>query len=241
MCCLKLLTESFLAMKILNILSSIALIFALANAGTATAQKLPEAHQRIAEREIKANISTTGNFVTASLIDVRAHNPFDELRVQMLNAPAVDLSNPVASKMVNYAERFLGTRYVWGATGPNAFDCSGFIGYVYRNFGINLHRTSREQFTQGERVSMNNLRPGDLLFFSSNRSGRGRVGHVAMVVSVDVNAGTCTFIHASTKRGVVYQRFPDNGYYQRNFVGARRILGTSLDQSASTPAANMPN
>lgn len=219
-------------MKIRHILSSIALLCLLCGTTTLSAQKLPAAHQRIADSQMRANITTQANFLGASLIEARSHNPFEELRIAMLQAPAPVITNPTASRMVNYAERFLGTRYVWGATGPNAFDCSGFIGYVYRNFGINLHRTSRDQYTQGERVSVNNLRPGDLLFFSSRRSGRGQVGHVAMVVSVDNATGSCTFIHASTKRGVVYQHFPDNGYYQRNFVGARRILGTSLDQTA---------
>lgn len=224
-------------MKFSHIVSVLTLACILGCSSAAMAQKLPAAHKKIADREIRSNLSTEGTFTTAALISARNHNPFDELRQAMLKSPAPIMGHPMASKMVNYAERFLGTRYVWGATGPNAFDCSGFVGYVYRNFGINLHRTSSEQFTQGERVSVSNLRPGDLLFFSSNRSGRGRVGHVAMVVSVDNANGTCTFIHASTKRGVVYQRFPDNGYYQRNFVGARRILGTALDHTASLPAA----
>ena len=223
-------------MKLAKIVTILASICILAIATPAKAQRLPEAHLKIAERAINSNVSSEGSFVSASLVMARTNNPFEELRVAMLNSPAPVIGHPLASKMVNYGERFLGTRYVWGASGPNAFDCSGFVGYVYRSFGIDLHRSSSEQFTQGERVAMGNLRPGDLLFFSSSTSGRGRVGHVAMVVSVDNAAGSCTFIHASTKRGVVYQRFPDNGYYQKHFVGARRILGTSLDCTASLPA-----
>ena len=142
-----------------------------------------------------------------------------------------DSVSSVADNLKEYAAKFLGTRYVWGATGPKSFDCSGFTGYVYRNFGINLDRTSREQFLQGEHVGVENLRPGDLLFFSSRSSGRGNVGHVAMVLSVDSSTQTCKFIHASVKKGVTYQTFPDGGYYQRNFIGARRILGTELDLS----------
>ncbi len=138
-----------------------------------------------------------------------------------------------ASSLINYASRFIGTRYILGATGPKAFDCSGFVGYVYRNFGISLNRTSRQQFLQGQKVSLGSLQPGDLLFFSSRSSGRGNVGHVAMVTEVNGD-GSCTFIHASSGKGrVTYQKFPDNGYYERNFVGARRILGTSLAANSS--------
>lgn len=224
-------------MKLAKILTILTAVCLSAVCMPAKAQRLPEAHLKMAERALNATVGAEGSFLTASLAMARTNNPFEEIRVAMLNTPAPAIGHPLATKMVNYAERFLGTRYVWGASGPNAFDCSGFVGYVYRNFGINLHRSSSEQYTQGERVAMDNLRPGDLLFFSSGRSGRGRVGHVAMVVSVDKAAGSCTFIHASTKRGVVYQRFPDNGYYQNHFMGARRILGTSLDQTASVATA----
>ncbi len=137
----------------------------------------------------------------------------------------------MAGSMVNYAKKFLGTRYILGANGPKAFDCSGFTSYVYKNFGITLNRTSRQQFLQGDRVSVGELQPGDLLFFSCRSSGRGNVGHVAMVVSVDKDSNSCQFIHASVKKGVSYQKFPDNGYFSRNFIGARRILGSSIDLS----------
>lgn len=107
------------------------------------------------------------------------------------------------------------------------------MGWIYRRFGMTLERTSRSQYTQGRDVSLDQLMPGDLLFFSSRSSGKGNVGHVAMVVSVDRAEGTCEFIHASTRRGVTYQSFPDNGYYSRHFIGARRMLGTEVSASAS--------
>ena len=135
----------------------------------------------------------------------------------------IDEADATVDRLTDYAAKFLGTRYVWGATGPKSFDCSGFIGYVYRNEGIHLPRTSAMQYSQGVKVSKDELRPGDLLFFSSRRSGKGRVGHVAMVTDVNPD-GSCTFIHASTKKGVVYQKFPDGGYYSRCFVGAKRIV-----------------
>lgn len=170
------------------------------------------------------------SFFEKAWLNVRDDSPFsfrptysaEELRL-----------NPLAAKMVDYAASYLGTRYRLGATGPQAFDCSGFTGWIYRRFGMNLERTSRSQFTQGRSVNVDELQPGDLLFFSSRSSGPRNVGHVAMVVSVDHKEGTCEFIHASTRRGVVYQSFPDNAYYSKHFLGARRMLGTEVSAQAS--------
>ena len=173
----------------------------------------------------------TTHFLEQAFESARINSPFASFTAEP-SEPAFQ-SATLAGKMVDYASRFLGTRYRRGATGPKAFDCSGFTSYVFRNFGITLDRTSRQQYLQGDKVSLGNLRPGDLLFFSSRSSGRGNVGHVAMVTEVNPD-GSCKFIHASSGKGrVTYQTFPDNGYYERNFVGARRILGTSLAQNSS--------
>ena len=129
--------------------------------------------------------------------------------------------NPI----LDFAASHLGRPYRSGGKGPSAFDCSGFTSYVFKKFGYSLNPSSSTQYTQGEPIDLRMVRPGDLLFFSSRRSGKGRVGHVAMVVDVNPD-GSCTFIHASTKRGVVYQKFPDGGYYSRNYVGAKRIIDT---------------
>lgn len=194
--------------------------------------KLPKAHLEIADNQVESNFDIVNPFVIRSLEEACNNTPFaDMYKASKTPAPLIAPSDPKTHRMVDYASRFLGTRYRLGANGPKAFDCSGFTSYVYKSFGITLNRTSREQFCQGEKVSVSNLRPGDLLFFSSRSSGRGKVGHVAMVVSVDKITGTCQFIHASVRKGVTYQKFPDNGYYSRNFVGARRILGTSLDRT----------
>ncbi|MCM1110527.1 MAG: C40 family peptidase [Clostridium sp.] len=127
--------------------------------------------------------------------------------------------------MTDFASSFLGARYRLGATGPKAFDCSGFMGHIYGNFGMDLNRTSRAQYTQGEKVDLKDVKPGDLLFFSGRKVSKS-VGHVAMVTSVDPETGDMEFIHASSSKGIAYQKFPDNGYFSRRFLGARRIIGT---------------
>lgn len=71
------------------------------------------------------------------------------------------------SEVVSIAKRYLGAKYVWGAEGPNTFDCSGFTMFVYRQVGVQLPRVSRDQINAGQRVSRGDLQPGDLVFFGS--------------------------------------------------------------------------
>lgn len=114
----------------------------------------------------------------------------------------------------------IGKRYVHGAKGPSAFDCSGFTSYVYRQFGYNISPASRQQYTEGMSVDRKNLRKGDLVFFTSPRSGKN-VGHVGIVVSADNETGKFKFIHASIK-GVKISDF--DGYYVSRYIGAKRII-----------------
>lgn len=194
---------------------------------SASAQALlPERHSEISKEKSDMAKIVASTFLDQSLEDASKNSPFAGI-ADFVTPPTAEPQ--LASSMVNYAAKFLGTRYLLGGTTPRAFDCSGFVGYVYRNFGINLDRTSRQQYLQGDKVNVGELQPGDLLFFSCRSSGRGNVGHVAMVVSVDKESKSCRFIHASVKKGVSYQKFPDGGYFSRNFIGAKRILGSSLD------------
>ncbi len=179
--------------------------------------RLPEAHTM-------TTFDIANELVENAYQSVREYSPFAEMDEATNNES--NKSNGLVDKMADYAAKFLGTRYRRGAAGPKAFDCSGFVGYVFKQFGFTLNRSSKAQYTQGEKIDNTDIQPGDLLFFSSRSSGKGRVGHVAMVVDVKED-GTMTFIHASTKKGVTYQKFPDNGYYSRNFIGARRIIGTN--------------
>ena len=196
-------------------------------ASTADAKKphLPLKHQVTPVTDQQVDEEEQMTFLEKAMDSARDFSPFT---LKPLIDPSQFVGNVLAGKMVDYAAKFLGTRYRFGATGPNAFDCSGFMGWIYRKFGMNLERTSRSQYTQGKRVELDELQPGDLLFFSSRSSGRRNVGHVGMVVSVDKANGTCEFIHASTRKGVTYQSFPDNAYYSRHYIGVRRMLGTSV-------------
>lgn len=133
-----------------------------------------------------------------------------------------EIDDALAQDIIEYAKNFLGRPYVYGSVGPKTFDCSGFTSYVFRKYGVTLSRTSRQQATQGVKVSTKDVQPGDLLFFSG-RGGGSTVGHVAMAVDVDEN-GVIKFIHASCSKGISYATYPDGGYYSKRFLGARRVL-----------------
>lgn len=132
-------------------------------------------------------------------------------------APA---ENEMLNDLLKEANKHIGKRYRAGAKGPSAFDCSGFSSYVYRQFGYTISPSSRSQFNEGVSVDRKELRKGDLVFFTSRRSGKN-VGHVGIVVSADNATGDFKFIHASNT-GVRISDYA--GYYLGRYLGARRII-----------------
>ncbi|MCH5225818.1 MAG: C40 family peptidase [Muribaculaceae bacterium] len=124
--------------------------------------------------------------------------------------------------LLSEARTHTGKKYRYGAKGPLNFDCSGFTGYVYRQFGYQLDASSRGQFSDGVAVEDGFLRPGDLVFFSSPRS-KGGVGHVGIVVDADNENHTFNFIHAAIGGGIEVQK-STAPYYLKRYVGARRII-----------------
>jgi len=115
------------------------------------------------------------------------------------------------TKVVTFARRFLGVRYVYGGTSPRSgFDCSGFTRFVYAHFGIDLPHYSGGQFDMGRRVSRAGLRPGDLVFFDG-------LGHVGLYI------GAGKFIHAP-HTGTTVSVDKLAGWYAGRYDGARRLL-----------------
>jgi hypothetical protein len=131
-------------------------------------------------------------------------------------------NDELAAEIIDYAKTFLGTPYGRGSKGPRRFDCSGFTGWIFRNFDIRLGASSRDQYTEGDKVERGDIRPGDLLFFSGSRGGK-TIGHVGMAVEVK-DDGEVVFIHASTSQGVTYSSYPGDPYYRSRYIGARRVI-----------------
>lgn len=122
-----------------------------------------------------------------------------------------------AKELISIAKSKLGCKYVWGATGPNTFDCSGFTQWCYKKIGINIPRVSRGQGKAGKAVSKGSLQPGDLVFFSS-KGANGTIDHVGMFI------GSGEFIHSPHTGDVVKISKLSGSYYAKNYVTARRYL-----------------
>lgn len=122
--------------------------------------------------EAAAAAASAANFTTAvqaagGMIDISGP----------INAP-----NNVAAMAIAAARSRLGVPYVWGATGPDAFDCSGLTGWSYAHAGITLPRTAAEQWNAGPHPALSDLEPGDLLFWALDTSNPTTIHHVAMYI-----------------------------------------------------------
>lgn len=129
----------------------------------------------------------------------------------------------LVDELLDYAKTFIGVPYRLGASGPERFDCSGFTSYVFREFGYNLPHNSVMQFKDCTPVeSFSELQKGDLVFFGARNNIRN-IGHVGIVVDVDLERGMFRFIHASTSNGVEIQR-STSPYFMMRYMGAGRVL-----------------
>lgn len=121
--------------------------------------------------------------------------------------------NSEARQLIKFASKFLGNRYVWGGTSlTKGADCSGFVQSVFKHFGYKLNRTAAEQYKNGQAVSNNKIKPGDLLFYHTDRRQKNRISHVAIYI------GNGKILHAANRRaGIVISNMG-------NPCAARRIL-----------------
>lgn len=90
--------------------------------------------------------------------------------------------NAIVGRAVSFAEAQLGKPYLFGGTGPAAFDCSGLVMMAYRSAGVNIPRTSQQQWAQLPHVSANQVVPGDLVFFAGSDGTPTAPGHVGLVI-----------------------------------------------------------
>ena len=118
-----------------------------------------------------------------------------------------------------YALKYVGCRYVRGGQGPNKFDCSGFVYYVYKHFGYSLKPGARNQWSiLDERISKSELQPGDLVFFS-------RGGKSSRIFLVGIYIGDGQFVHAANSRKGVIVTDLDDAWYANRYHGAKRAIG----------------
>ncbi len=128
-----------------------------------------------------------------------------------------------ADQIILTGKQYIGTPYVFNSPPyqTKTFDCSSFIQYIFGVHGINLPRSSRQQFKKGVPVSFKKIKRGDLLFFTTkarlNRKGISKIGHVAIYIGNNQMLHT----HRQGKKVMISEINP---YWKSVFVGAKRVV-----------------
>lgn len=118
--------------------------------------------------------------------------------------------------IVEYAQEFLGIPYKWGGTSTSGFDCTGFVYYVYKHFGISVSRSSKGFESYDDIVDLNTSLPGDIILFTGTDASIRKVGHAGIILKNE--NGTIDFIHSSSSKrhfGVTITRYNGSGYMKR--------------------------
>jgi peptidoglycan DL-endopeptidase CwlO len=146
--------------------------------------------------------------------------------------PLVQAPSQVVATAISYAEQQLGKPYLWGGTGPDAFDCSGLVMMAYRTAGVNIARTSEAQWATEVKVPVGQVEPGDLVFFAGADGTDTDPGHVGLVV----DPATHTMIEAYANG------FPIRvaSYAGRGAIGFTRPAENAKASPAGTSSAAPP-
>jgi cell wall-associated NlpC family hydrolase len=115
--------------------------------------------------------------------------------------------------IIEYAKKQLGVQYVWAGNDPSGFDCSGFTGYVMKEFGKDLPRRAVDQFETSQKIKEKNVQKGDLVFFD-NGSG---ISHVGMIISD--KGKPLVMIHASSSKGIIVTEIEQSDYWLTRLKG----------------------
>lgn len=125
----------------------------------------------------------------------------------------VSAASTTGSKIVAEAEKYIGTKYVYGGSSPAGFDCSGLVQYTMKKQGVSVGRSSRDQYKDGVAVDRTNLQAGDLVFFSKG----GGISHVG------IYAGAGKVIHSPSPGHTVCYTTLEHMCSYSTYVGARRV------------------
>ncbi|QCW98723.1 NlpC/P60 family protein [Aggregatimonas sangjinii] len=141
-------------------------------------------------------------------------------RPTVASRKAEKTSNSKVDNIINTALQYSGVRYKFGGTTKKGMDCSGLLYVAFGEHDVQLPRVSRNMAEEGRRVRVKDVEKGDLLFFSTQKRGRG-INHVGMVVAIEDDE--IKFIHSSSSRGVIVSSLRE-GYWNYAFVKATRVL-----------------
>ena len=149
--------------------------------------------------------------------DIEGYVCTDYILIRTGEIPSRGASVGRGAEVLEFGRRFLGTPYRYGGSSPSGFDCSGFVYYCYKQFGVSLNRTAADMMSNGTWVAKAELQPGDIVGFYSSVGG-SYIGHVGMY------AGNGMMIHSPyTGTSIRYESIVE-GTYNARYAGGRRIL-----------------
>jgi cell wall-associated NlpC family hydrolase len=131
------------------------------------------------------------------------------------------LDEKTVNAIIDEAKKYIGTPYKWGGTTPEAFDCSGFVSYVFKQFGIQFSGNAVSIADQVEKIEQNRIKKGDLVFFKSSDIKKNDIGHVALVI--EVSGSDFKMIHATSSKGVIINDFLQYEYWKTRYLFAGRV------------------
>lgn len=176
----------------------------------------------IAELDGWSQVKVSGKegYISSSLLSEKkqetsrgATTPRQAENTETMQETTIPATSEKGSTVVATAQQYIGCKYVYGGTSPSGFDCSGFTSYVYKLHGVSLNRTAAGQYSNGVAVNRSDLQPGDLIMF-----GKSGINHVGIYI------GGGMMVHAANpSRGVTTDTIT-SGYYNTNYVGARRVM-----------------
>lgn len=141
--------------------------------------------------------------------------------IEQLKSDSIETYTPLRDSLEQFGKGFLGVPYVYGGTSSKGFDCSGFVYYVYQEFGIKVPRTSAQFADFGKEVPIETVKKGDILVFLSPT--RNAIGHIGIVT--DPKGMESEFIHASSSKEMkVMISSLKQPSYTRRFVKAVSVL-----------------
>lgn len=149
----------------------------------------------------------------SSTVRFSSDTPNENSKNTRIDEFEIRTSSDLRNKIIDEAKQWIGTPYQYGGESKNGADCSGFVMSVYQNAGIDLPRTSQQQFNYVQLINNFEREAGDLVFFKRNN----KIFHVGIYL------GDNYMIHASSSKGVIIQSIDDN-YFDDKYAGSGRII-----------------
>ena len=132
--------------------------------------------------------------------------------------PTESKSLSLRERIVAFARKYVGVKYLWAGNSPKGFDCSGYIGYIFKNHGIIMPRSAAGQKENSTKLKVIEAFMGDLVFFKSG----SKITHVGLIISKPKEP--LTMIHSSSSKGIIITNIDQSTYWKQKLSGAGRVI-----------------